>query len=151
MPLKLINPIQNQALKYAAGGLPVLPLFEPNHGGCACGDPECRRPGKHPRTRNGVRDATTDPQEITDMWDRWPLANLGIATGGAARLLVLDLDGPEGIASLKALESMHGPLPATFTGSLVDVDGTSISGQELRALATAASARVSTFAGMEDT
>ena len=37
--------------------------------------------GKHPRTRHGVRDITTDLEQITIWWRQWPNANVGIATG----------------------------------------------------------------------
>jgi len=36
------------ALKYATRGWPVFPLWWPENGGCACGKPDCSKPGKHP-------------------------------------------------------------------------------------------------------
>ena len=54
-------------------------------------DFDCPRPGKHPRTQNGLDDATTDPEQIKVWWKRWPTANIGINCG-ASGLLVVDLD-----------------------------------------------------------
>src|SRR6266704_1888504 len=103
------------ALGYAARGIPVLPLhtplLRPAPGrdpavvtvGCSCGDQGCDRPGKHPRTRlvpRGVAHATTDPDQLETWWRRAPHANLGLATGQVVD--VLDLDGPEGAAALRA-------------------------------------------------
>jgi hypothetical protein len=43
-----------------------------------------------------------------------PEANIGIATGEESDLIVLDVDGAEGEASLKELERDHEPLPKTL-------------------------------------
>jgi len=51
----------------------------------------CDSPGKHPRTTNGVDDATTDEAQIREWWGRWPHANIGINCGKSG-LLVLDID-----------------------------------------------------------
>jgi hypothetical protein len=87
------------ALRYAARGWAVFPL---------------QPAGKQPRTRHGLHDATSDPRRIRAWWAACPTANIGLATG---RLVVLDVDGEEGRASLDALEGDHGPLPATLRAS----------------------------------
>jgi hypothetical protein len=43
-------------------------------------------------------------QTIISWWNRWPQANVGIVTGAASGLWVLDLDGHDGIDSFAALE-----------------------------------------------
>jgi len=103
-------------LAYAARGWRVLPLFEiQRNGRCACGN-ECGRHGKHPRTRHGCSDASTDTNKIRHWWTKWPNANVGIATGLACDLLVLDIDPQnEGDAGFAEIEVKHGPLPATLT------------------------------------
>lgn len=102
------------ALDAAAQGIPIFPLHHPDHDGrCSCGDTGCTSPGKHPRTSHGVHDATTDPDTIRGWWRRWPDANIGAATGPASGILAIDIDGPDGTATLDALERLHGPLPAT--------------------------------------
>src|SRR5262249_28304601 len=44
-----------------------------------------------------------------------PCANIGIRTGPASGLLVIDVDGPGGIEALERLEKDYGPLPKTPT------------------------------------
>ena len=41
--------------------------------------------------------------QIDEWWTTWPTANVGAVTGKVSGLVVLDADGPEGLASLKAL------------------------------------------------
>jgi hypothetical protein len=114
------------ALAYAARGIPVLPLHTPQlrpvtaEGdrvvvavACSCGDKECDRLGKHPRTLlvpHGVAQASTEPERVEGWWRRAPLANIGLATGHLVD--VLDLDGPEGVAALRAFAATHGWTPS---------------------------------------
>lgn len=87
------NPLLDAALTYADMGWEVFPTH--NGPGCSCWKGErCTSKAKHPRTRNGVMDATTDMNQIENWWRMWPLSNVGIRTG--KNLLVLDLDGDEG-------------------------------------------------------
>lgn len=74
----------HKALRYASVQWPVFPCHWTAAGKCSCGDPECGPAGKHPLTRNGVKDASTDPAVIETWWRRWPCANVAIATGGTA-------------------------------------------------------------------
>jgi putative DNA primase/helicase len=98
------------ALDYAARGHRVFPLHRPEPAGrCSCGRADCAPIGKHPRTRHGVKDATTDPEEIRVWWSEWPDANIGLACD---RMVVLDLDSAEAIAEA---ERRHGGVPATPT------------------------------------
>lgn len=81
------------ALSYATIGWSVFPLFEIAGGVCSCSQGDgCSNPGKHPRTRNGLKDATTDAAQIRTWWSRSPNANIGIATGACSNLIVIDLD-----------------------------------------------------------
>ncbi len=102
-------------MAYARRGWSVFPVFEATEvGRCACGDPECKNPGKHPRTPHGVKDATTDEASIRGWWAKWPNANVAIATGARSGLIVLDIDPRhQGDDSLDALEAKYGPLPKT--------------------------------------
>jgi Bifunctional DNA primase/polymerase, N-terminal len=118
------------ALAYAARGFRVLPLHrpvqtpgrsrsQPGGVGCSCGDPGCGPVGKHPRTRNGRHDATTDPDQLARWWQRWPQANIGLVTGELAD--VLDIDGPAGQAALRRSATqrqfhLDGPLVRTGNG-----------------------------------
>jgi Bifunctional DNA primase/polymerase, N-terminal/AAA domain/Primase C terminal 1 (PriCT-1) len=100
--MKLSDP-RSAAIVYIGLGFPVLPIFEMNSRGCACGKPDCASPAKHPRTAHGLKDASTDLHRIPEWWGRWPEANVGIVTGAVSGLVVLDADGPEGLESLTAL------------------------------------------------
>lgn len=102
------NPLEAAALRYAGYGWHVFPLHTPLLGGCSCRSANCASIGKHPRTLNGAKDASTDPNQIQQWWRTWPQANLAIATG-PSRLLVLDVDpGKSGDASLDALIARYG-------------------------------------------
>lgn len=84
------------ALRYAAAGWPVFP--------CAPGAKVPAIPSAHPpgstckgecgRDGHGFHDATTDPARIRAWWQRWPDANVAIATG-APGPDVLDVDRHE--------------------------------------------------------
>jgi len=72
-------------------------------------------PGKkNPLIGNGFKGATNDLAQILAWWEKWPTANIGIATG-ASGLTVLDID--EGIsneAELAVWRAANG-LPDTYT------------------------------------
>jgi P4 family phage/plasmid primase-like protien len=67
-------------------------------------------------TAHGVKDATTDRKQIRAWWRESPNANIGIATGREAGILVLDIDPRnDGKETLARLEKELGPLPDTVT------------------------------------
>jgi Bifunctional DNA primase/polymerase, N-terminal len=105
------------ALAYARHGIPVLPVHTPAaQGGCSCGRNDCDRPGKHPRLRHGLTDATTDPRRIEMWWTRWPDANIGLRTGIV--MDVADVDSVEGWHGLRHLLGGAMPVaPQVRTGS----------------------------------
>lgn len=74
----------------------------------------CREGRKEPACGNGVHDATSDPAKIDAFWTENPNYNIGCAPaiGGNS---VLDVDPPQGKATLQALEADAGALPATLT------------------------------------
>jgi hypothetical protein len=108
-----LNPLLYAALDYAGRGWRVFPIHSPTVDKCSCGKPDCKKVGKHPRTAHGLTDASTDATIIRDWWERWPAANVGIATGPESGVFVLDVDGEDGQASLKGLEAL-GHLPQTL-------------------------------------
>jgi KaiC/GvpD/RAD55 family RecA-like ATPase len=57
----------------------------------------------------GLYDATTNPEQIGTWWTQHPQANIGIATGAASGIIVVDVDGEQGEAAL----ALYGALPAT--------------------------------------
>jgi putative DNA primase/helicase len=103
------------AKAYAERGWPVFPVHEITpEGQCSCCQPTCSSPGKHPRTKTGLKEASTSLEQIEQWWARWPEANIGIATGEAAGIVVLDVDvDKSGERSLEELEAEHGELPTT--------------------------------------
>lgn len=107
------------ALGYAALGWPVIALHTWTGEACSCGNGDCPSPAKHPRTRHGLTDATTDPDVIAGWWARWPDANVGLLTG--VLFDVLDVDGEPGDRALAAAaggaEMMtEGPMTTTGKG-----------------------------------
>ncbi len=105
------------ALSYAARGWAVLPVHTPlTQGGCSCEQDCGASAGKHPRTRHGLKEASCSPDRIWSWWRRWPEANVGICTGRASGLVVLDVDDRHGgDASLETLEATYDQLPPTLT------------------------------------
>jgi hypothetical protein len=106
------------ALRYAAAGIAVLPLHTPAPGGgCSCHEQAaCESPGKHPRLRHGLLEASRRPVTIRAWWDRWPRANIGLATG--AVLDVCDIDTTDGLRAVLDLLGVIRPAgPLIRTGS----------------------------------
>jgi hypothetical protein len=90
------------ALQYADRGWPVFP---------------CSPANKRPLVDHGFKDATTDGARVRAWWTQHPDAMIGVPTGAAAGVWVLDVDVKkgDGHGELAALEAEHGPLPATIT------------------------------------
>ncbi len=105
------------AIRYAERGIPVFPIHTPTgEGGCSCGKADCQNIGKHPRTAHGLKDASTEPHKIKEWWAQWPDANIGIPTGAASGILVLDVDPKNGgNESLGELQLSNEPFPDTLT------------------------------------
>lgn len=104
------------ALDYASDGWHVLPLHSlVGPGTCSCHLVDCGSPAKHPRTKTGLSEATTDATVINYWWDKWPLANIGVRTGAISGIVVLDVDsyngGDEGLDTLVV---EYGALPETL-------------------------------------
>jgi len=101
------------ALRYAASGMRVHPLYEvnPETQKCACyrgtDCPEKQR-GKHPRLAGWQDKATTDEAQIREWWRSNLRAGVGIATGSASKVWVLDVDGAEAMAWYDAQVIKHG-------------------------------------------
>lgn len=94
---------------------PVFPVHNPDvTGQCSCGVHDCRNAGKHPRTQNGLKDATTDAAQIDRWWTRRPEANIGTGAGADAGVFVVDIDPGGGYETADALQNQYGAFPATL-------------------------------------
>jgi hypothetical protein len=103
------------ALLCASVGLPVVPLHGIRDGKCTCDALNCRQPGRHPRTKHGVEDATTERSLIEKHWAQWPHARIGIALGTPSRVLALVIEGAAGKESLRKLLKRNEALKKTVT------------------------------------
>lgn len=102
-----------EAVRLATDGWHVHPLHGITTTGCTCGRP-CAKPGKHPRLPNGLNGATADSVVVAGWWRRWPVSNIGLRTGhGPTPVFVVDIDGPQGEDTFRALQRAHGPVPPT--------------------------------------
>ena len=68
----------DEALRYAAAGIPVFPLhWVKQDGNCSCRQGAmCQAKGKHPRIKNWNEEATTDAAKIKAWWEKTPSANI---------------------------------------------------------------------------
>ena len=97
--MAIFSPFLECALQYAGRGWRVFP---------------CRPKTKLPLTTHGFKEATVKPSLIERWWERWPDANVGVATGSMSGLLVVDVDGLDALARLQELSSAASePLGAT--------------------------------------
>jgi uncharacterized protein (DUF927 family) len=96
---------------------PVFPIWGITNGKCDCGNVRCEHPGKHPIGKlvpQGFKNATNDENKINNWFTEYPNANIGLVTGDD--IIVLDVDGADGEATLDRLQSELGILPDTRTG-----------------------------------
>ncbi len=103
-----MSALLESALRMAADGWGVIPLHTPIDGTCDCHRPGCSSPGKHPRTKNGLSDATSDADQIRKWWSMWPAANIGAVVPDG--FIVVDVDVADLVTVFRADE-----LPVTAT------------------------------------
>jgi putative DNA primase/helicase len=83
-----MTPLAEAAREYRAMGLAPIPVGR----------------DKRPLVKwREYQEEPPHPDQIDEWWSRWPEANIGCVTGPVSELVVLDADGPEGLASLTAL------------------------------------------------
>lgn len=97
----------------------LFPVFEIGADGlCTCPQGnKCSSPGKHPRTANGYKDATSDVEQQENWRKTYPATNWGMATG---EVVVVDIDPRNGGDDSFALWEKQNHFPATrevITGS----------------------------------
>ena len=89
-----VNDVLTEALALARNGRLVFPA----------------RPDKTPFIKGWPDSATTDEQTVAGWFDKDQPPNLAAVTGHKSRFFCLDIDGPTGEASLKALEGRYGEI-----------------------------------------
>lgn len=85
-------PLSVAAREFAAAGVPVFP---------------CVPGGKRPLTEHGFHDATTNTERVTAWWRQYPEANLGVPTGAASGIVVVDVDVHGPVNGFDAFEHAH--------------------------------------------
>lgn len=101
------------ALGYAQAGIPVFPcFFKPS--------PDDPTVGKKPaHTKNSFHDATIDLEQIRAWWTEHPDALIGMPTGAASNIDVIDIDrkkGADGCATVPHWEDLSPCIVSTPTG-----------------------------------
>lgn len=110
--------LKDNALEYAKRGWKVFPLHSAFDQKCTCGNPECKSAAKHPRIKEWQRSCSLDQVTIENWWQKWPDANIGLATGEASGFFVLDVDPRHGgKESLQQLVKKNGSFPKTLAAN----------------------------------
>jgi hypothetical protein len=109
------------ARDFAEHGLRVLPVHTAIDGRCSCGKGACDSPGKHPRTANGLKDASADERALLTWNDRWPGANWALACG--AHVSVIDIDSKAGADPSEIIPDYElEDRPTVWTGEALEGD-----------------------------
>jgi len=110
--------IASVAAAYCRRGWRVIQLHDYTAGACSCraGQHCGRSAGKHPIADAWQHNYLSTPPEVFAAWAARPQANVGIVTGPASGIWVLDVDPDhDGHNRLGELELAFGPLPKTYT------------------------------------
>lgn len=119
------RPMVQHALEYLSLGYPVFPVCSPLMGNHDHWDKAKRKMLPCPSDKRGKnpmvawKDCQTElpsADEVRSWWRRWPLANIGMATGGLSGVIVLDCDSGDA----RQLALGKGGLekaPAVWTGT----------------------------------
>jgi Bifunctional DNA primase/polymerase, N-terminal len=90
--------IVDDALRLACYGTPLFP---------------CEAATKKPYTEHGFKDATCDPEKVKQWWRWWPDAVVGVPTGEASGIFVIDIDSGRHSEANDWLERRSPYLPDT--------------------------------------
>ncbi|SMX69692.1 Primase C terminal 1 (PriCT-1) [Brevibacterium sp. 239c] len=85
-------PASAVARELAGAGVPVFP---------------CQPGGKRPLTEHGFHDATRDPDQTEAWWRKHPTANIGVPTGTASGVVVVDVDVHGPVNGFAAFNRAH--------------------------------------------
>jgi hypothetical protein len=87
----------NDALRLAYYGRPAFPCLD----------------NKKPACPHGFKDATADPEKLRELWREYPGPLVGVPTGEASGLFVIDVDSGRHDEANDWLESVSSHLPET--------------------------------------
>lgn len=73
------------------------------------------RPDKRPYTARGFHDASTNPAQVEAMFRQFPDATIGMPTGEASGVFVLDIDRHDGVDGFATLQGLGWSLPPAPT------------------------------------
>ena len=106
----------DSVLKLRSEGLSVIPVHAPGMFGPLGIAPD--QSGKSPLVPwKEFQDRVATEAELCSWWEKWPMANVGVVTGQVSGLFVVDVDGPDGIASLQGYELPETKRSATGRGT----------------------------------
>ncbi len=103
------------ALALSPYGLKTFALWGVRDAGGAfvCESGRKASPGKMPRAAGWQAAATDDPVVLQGYARKYPRGNVGLHTGQASGVVIIDVDGQVGVDSLAEAEAVLGPLPPT--------------------------------------
>lgn len=77
-------------------GFAIFPIHGTReNGSCTCNNPNCANIGKHPATPDGFKSASKDIEQVKKLWSGRKGLNVGVATGEASGVFVIDIDSAE--------------------------------------------------------
>jgi hypothetical protein len=106
------------ALQNLRLGFDILPVWGTRPDGicrCSAGAACTQKPGKHPTTQHGFKDATGDPQKVRTFMGSGNNYGMVWPASSPRTVFLWDVDGDDWRDRLNALEADYGPLPATRT------------------------------------
>lgn len=108
----------DEAIEYGERGWKVFPLHSAKDNACSCGNATCSSAAKHPHIKEWQKHCSSQLSEIKEWWQKWPDANIGLATGSASGFFVLDVDPRHGgKESLQKLVKQNGMFPKTLASN----------------------------------
>lgn len=96
--------VRAAVMRFASAGVPVFP---------------CVPSGKRPLVKHGFHEASIDFGQVAAWWRRWPAANIGIPTGAASGVEVVDVDVNSNGTAFPAFRAAHREGHATGWTTLV--------------------------------
>jgi len=112
--------LKDHALWYAQNGWHVLPVHGIKDGKCTCGTNhnDTKDIGKHPASKSGQKDATTDLAQIEKWWTENPDYNIGLYAAPSG-FFVIDVDPRNGgdKSLLRLLDRASGEIPQTVSAT----------------------------------